>query len=164
MTLSRTGRRGKLRTTWKVRPTPMRQTSKVLRPSICWPASRAEPSSGGSTPFNTLKSVVLPAPFGPMIPRIPPSAIEKLTSLTAFKPPNMRDTSSTSRSGPCVRGAARWGRRGADVGNGGRGGPSEPTVTDGPEQAVGREQHDGDDGNAVHDALDPGEIGAELGL
>src|SRR5262244_2154518 len=132
----------------------MRQTSKVLHPSICWPASRAEPSSGGSTPFSTLKSVVLPAPFGPMIPRISPSAIEKLTSLTAFKPPNVRDTFSTSRSGPSVRSAARRGE----------GCPSEPAIADGPEQAVGREQHDGDDGDAVHDALDPGEIGAELGL
>ena len=33
----------------------------------------AVPSSAGSTPFSTLNSVVLPAPFGPMMPRISPS-------------------------------------------------------------------------------------------
>ena len=77
----------------------MRQTSKVLRPSIGWPASRAEPSSAGSTPFSTLNSVVLPAPLGPMMPRISPSATEKLTSLTAFRPPKARDRFSTSSSG-----------------------------------------------------------------
>src|SRR5262245_41165131 len=103
------GRRGKLRTTWKVRPTPMRQTSKVLRPSIGSPASRAEPASAESTPFSTLKSVVLPAPFGPMIPTISPSATAKLTSLTAFRPPKLRDTFSTKRSGVSARTEARRG-------------------------------------------------------
>ena len=77
----------------------MRQTSKVFLPSIGSPASWAEPASADSTPFSTLNSVVLPAPFGPMMPRISPSAIEKLTSLTAFRPPKARDRFSTSSSG-----------------------------------------------------------------
>ena len=93
MTLSSNGRRGKLRTTWNVRPTPMRHTWCTLRPSIDWPSSVALPSSAASTPFSTLNSVVLPAPFGPMMPRISPLPTEKLTWLTARNPPNDRDRS-----------------------------------------------------------------------
>src|SRR5688572_22007346 len=44
----------------------------------------------------TLKHVVLPAPFGPIRPRISPSEIEKSTSLSAVKPPNCIVTWSTS--------------------------------------------------------------------
>src|SRR6185437_3337738 len=96
--VSSSGRRGKLRTTWKVRPTPMRQTWCTLRPSMGWPARVALPSSALSTPFSRLNSVVLPAPFGPMMPRISPPAIEKVTSPTARRPPKERDNPFTSSS------------------------------------------------------------------
>src|SRR6478609_4012307 len=46
----------------------------------------------------TLKHVVLPAPFGPMRPRISPLLMWKLTSLRATTPPKRRVTSSTSSS------------------------------------------------------------------
>ena len=78
----------------------MRQTWCTLRPSIDWPPSVALPSSAVSTPFSTLNSVVLPAPFGPMMPRISPSPTEKLTSLTARKPPKERDSPSTRSNSP----------------------------------------------------------------
>src|SRR5829696_498747 len=44
----------------------------------------------------TLKHVVLPAPFGPMRPRISPLLMWKVTSLSATTPPKRRVTSSTS--------------------------------------------------------------------
>ena len=37
------------------------------------PSSVAVPALAGSTPFSTLNSVVLPAPFGPMMPRMVPA-------------------------------------------------------------------------------------------
>src|SRR4051812_10485729 len=44
----------------------------------------------------TLKHVVLPAPFGPISPRISPLYRLKLTSLSATTPPNRSVTWSTS--------------------------------------------------------------------
>ena len=46
----------------------------------------------------TLKQVVLPAPLGPIRPRISPSLMSKLTSSSATTPPNRSVTSSTSRT------------------------------------------------------------------
>src|SRR5215471_2480855 len=46
-----------------------------------------------------LKSVVFPAPFGPMIPTISPAPTTKDTSVRARKPPNRLLTERTSRSG-----------------------------------------------------------------
>src|SRR6478736_2288516 len=46
----------------------------------------------------TLKQVVLPAPLGPMSPRISPLLMWKLTSLRATTPPKRSVTWSTSRS------------------------------------------------------------------
>ena len=47
----------------------------------------------------TLKSVVLPAPFGPMMPWMAPSATVRLTSSTALRPPKARTTPSSTSSG-----------------------------------------------------------------
>jgi hypothetical protein len=71
MTFSSTVRCGKTRTTWKVRPMPRRQTRWGRRPVIGAPSQRTRPRSGSRKPLSTLKSVVLPAPFGPMIPTPP---------------------------------------------------------------------------------------------
>jgi len=49
-------------------------------------------------PLMTLKSVVFPAPFGPMTLTISPSPTLKLTSLSARKPPKERLTPSISSS------------------------------------------------------------------
>ena len=45
------------------------------------------PEVGGSRPAMTLKSVVLPAPFGPISPVIEPVSIFKEAPSTAWKPP-----------------------------------------------------------------------------
>src|SRR2546426_3232868 len=46
------------------------------------------PASRGRSPVTRLKSVVLPAPFGPMIRRRSPGAISSETSSIAGRPPN----------------------------------------------------------------------------
>src|SRR6516162_5923311 len=59
-----------------------------------------------------LNNVVLPAPFGPISPRISPSSISKETPSSATIPPNRNATSQTSSSlVPSVRpimGISRW--------------------------------------------------------
>jgi hypothetical protein len=45
-----------------------------------------------------LKSVVFPAPFGPIIETISPGFSEKDTLLTAFTPPKLMLNCSTERS------------------------------------------------------------------
>src|ERR671913_1188810 len=60
----------------------------------------------------TLKHVVLPAPLGPISPRISPRLIEKWTSLSATTPPKRSVTWSISRSlspsGPTWMASASW--------------------------------------------------------
>src|SRR5205823_785937 len=63
--------------------------------------SKMRPREGGSTPLTTLSSVVLPAPFGPMSPQMPPPAVKE-TSSRAANPPKDRLTPSTRSSAPSV--------------------------------------------------------------
>src|SRR5690348_5306186 len=56
------------------------------RPPISSPRKRTEPALGLSAPAIRLKVVLLPEPFGPIRPRISPSATSKETFLTARKP------------------------------------------------------------------------------
>src|SRR3954471_1564878 len=59
---------------------------------ISSPWNSTVPALGGKSPEITLKSVVLPAPFGPRMARRSPGATSRLTSRTACKPPNRRPT------------------------------------------------------------------------
>src|SRR5215831_19597273 len=63
------------------------------------PLNTIRPLVGRITPVKELKNVDLPAPFGPMIPRISPRATEMLTLLTAARPPNRTVRASVFRSG-----------------------------------------------------------------
>ena len=60
--------RGNERTTCQVRPMPRAHTSCGFRAPIALPAKRVVPLSAARKPLITLNSVVLPAPFGPMMP------------------------------------------------------------------------------------------------
>src|SRR3954463_5346504 len=51
------------------------------------------------SPAITLKSVVLPAPFGPRMPRRSPGVTSRSTSLTARRPPKRRPTPRKRRVG-----------------------------------------------------------------
>jgi hypothetical protein len=57
-----------------------------------------DPSDGGIVPVMQLKSVVLPAPLGPIRDTISPSSRLMETSLRAFSPPKALVTPLTSSS------------------------------------------------------------------
>ena len=106
-TLSSKDRRAKARTTWKVRPTPALQTANGGSPTSSRPSSLTLPGLGTMKPLSALKSVVLPAPLGPMMPRISPLRTSNETFCSARSPPKRTDTSFTaSRIGAPLSGAA----------------------------------------------------------
>src|SRR3954471_11172020 len=63
------------------------------------PASRMVPASGSSCPVSWLISVVLPAPFGPMIACNSPFVTSSETLSVARMPPNRRTRFSTRSNG-----------------------------------------------------------------
>ncbi len=77
---------------------PLRRTWWAIRPSIRSPPSRTLPCVGRSSPTMTLRSVLLPAPFGPTTATMSPSSIPNVTPSTAGRPPKRFVTSSTSSS------------------------------------------------------------------
>src|SRR5262245_32798566 len=60
------------------------------------PLKTTRPASGARWPVIKLNSVVLPAPFGPMIALIEPAGTLSVTPPTAWKPPKLFLTSRTS--------------------------------------------------------------------
>src|SRR5437660_1442720 len=75
------------RTIWCVRTMPRLTTAGFERRSMRSPRKRISPDVGGSAPTRQEKSVVFPAPFGPMIPKTSPSATSKSTEASASNPP-----------------------------------------------------------------------------
>src|SRR5262245_26482876 len=65
-----------------------------------WPCTSTRPASGRISPVMRLKSVVLPAPFGPMIALSRPAGRSKLMLSTATRPPNRRVRPFTLRAMP----------------------------------------------------------------
>ena len=107
-TLSSAVSPGNGRTIWKVRPMPRRAVWSGLRPEIDAPSKRTSPLLGGSAPVITLKSVVFPAPFGPMMLTIFPCGTSNERWHRARIPPNRLETSRTSRSGVVIRHPCGW--------------------------------------------------------
>jgi hypothetical protein len=68
---------------WYVRPIPSFARALAESCVISSPANSIVPELGGKSPEMTLKSVVLPAPFGPRIARLSPYATSRSTSRTA---------------------------------------------------------------------------------
>src|SRR6266571_9150829 len=62
------------------------------------PNSRIDPLSGASSPVMRLKSVVLPAPLGPMISRRSPGSTASATSRVTRSPPNDLQSASMTRA------------------------------------------------------------------
>src|SRR2546429_57685 len=85
----------------------------------------------------TLKSVVLPAPFGPMMPSRSPARTSRLTSRTAVRPPKRFVTRSSVSTDS----------------------PGRSKASGEPDQSLGGEPDDEDEGRAVDDEIDPGESG-----
>ena len=71
---------------WNVRPSPSRLRWNGLRASSFAPSSSTEPVARAYPVMASIK-VVLPAPFGPIRPRISPGKTSKLTSSLAITPP-----------------------------------------------------------------------------
>src|ERR1700722_17112337 len=55
------------------------------------PSSRMRPLVGGNTPPIRLNNVLLPAPFGPRMPRISPASTVRSRPSMTRRPPNARD-------------------------------------------------------------------------
>jgi len=60
---------------------PSALISRGARPVMSRPSSRTAPRLGRRMPATTLRSVDLPAPFGPMMPTISPRSTERSTPL-----------------------------------------------------------------------------------
>src|SRR6056297_1101031 len=87
MTFSSTLILAKGRGIWKVRPSPKLKSASGAKPVTSCPPRCTVPLVGLSMPVKTLKSVVLPAPFGPINPVIVPARMSNDTSLTARNSP-----------------------------------------------------------------------------
>src|SRR5947207_14068554 len=81
---------------WNERPMPRPQRSCGAMPVISRSLKRTLPASALRCPVMRLKSVVLPAPLGPMMALIEPRGTLKLTRVTAWKPPKLLLRSRTS--------------------------------------------------------------------
>src|SRR5438309_1063109 len=84
---------------WNERDTPRATTRCGGSPVMTAPSKRASPPSGASSPVTTLKSVVLPAPLGPITERSSPRLTPNEAPSTAASPPKYFVTPSTSSSG-----------------------------------------------------------------
>src|SRR5678815_654415 len=81
---------------WKERPIPRRQRSCGAIPVTSRSLNTTRPLSGSRWPVIRLKSVVLPAPLGPMMALMDPRGTVNDTPPTALKPPKLLVTLRTS--------------------------------------------------------------------
>ena len=85
-------------TIWKVRTRPSRQMRCGAMPVISRPSKRTLPASGGRKPATMAKSVVLPAPFGPISAVMRPACASSDASETATRPPKRLTMPRASRT------------------------------------------------------------------
>src|SRR6266545_654449 len=85
---SSTVSRGNTLVSWNDCTRPLRATVCGRLPPMLFPRNVTSPCVGLCTPVSSRKRVVLPAPFGPMIEWMLPSATSRSTSLTASNVPN----------------------------------------------------------------------------
>ena len=98
ITFCRQVRRCMRRTSWKERTRPMRATLSGFRPTSSTPFSRTDPLSGRMKPVRRLKTVVLPAPFGPTRAVMVPLRNWMARSSAATMPPKRLLTPDVSRT------------------------------------------------------------------
>ena len=85
---------------WNLRPTPARTMSNSAMRTRARPSNMTRPADGRVLPQMMSSSVVLPAPFGPMMTRSSSCATLRLRPSTALKPSNDTVRSSTLRMAP----------------------------------------------------------------
>src|SRR5215468_9935886 len=98
-TLSSTVSFGNKLVTWNVRASPKPMRRWLGQRVTSWPKRRTCPEVAGKMPVITLKSVVLPAPLGPMMALRSPAITRRLTSCTALSPPKLLHSRLSSRTG-----------------------------------------------------------------
>src|SRR6185295_12495229 len=96
--LSSTDIDSKVSGTWKVRARPSRARSSGGRRVTSAPANETVPELTGRSPVRQLKKVDLPAPLGPIRPRMSPCSTDTEASSTALKAPNALTTLRASIS------------------------------------------------------------------
>src|SRR5438093_3065459 len=106
--LSSTLRPLKRRDCWYVRERPIFARVRAGSSDTSRPKSSTCPEVAGKSPQMTLKSVVLPAPFGPRMARRSPGATSRSTSRTAWRPPNRRPIPRRRRIGSAGSAAGAW--------------------------------------------------------
>jgi len=87
-TFSTSVRSSQTRGIWKERTSPARARSWTGDPCSDFPSKTISPDVASSTPVSRLTKVVLPAPFGPMMPTISPLSTSKSIPSTALRSPN----------------------------------------------------------------------------
>ena len=93
---------------WNVRPMPSRARRNAGSRLIESPWNSTSTLLSETVPLITLISVVLPAPFGPISPRISLAPSVKLTSLTAVRPANTWVAPRTSNNAFITGRSARF--------------------------------------------------------
>src|SRR5712692_526034 len=74
---------------WNERANPLCERAAAESAVMSSPAKRTRPRSGRRLPASWLISVVLPAPFGPMMAWVSPSRTSRLTSSLASSAPKL---------------------------------------------------------------------------
>src|SRR5881628_3238869 len=121
-TLSSAEKSGKMLVIWNERASPSRERAGASSGVTSRPAKRVVPASGRRSPASWPISVVLPAPFGPMIACVSPSSTSRSTRSVARRPPKLLLRPRTAISGSAI-------------------------ARDQPEQApLGEEDHDDEEG------------------
>src|SRR6266403_706936 len=101
-TLSSAVNSGKMLVIWNERARPRRERVGPGNPVTSSPANRIVPASGARSPESWPISVVLPAPLGPMIASVSPSATSRSTPSVATRPPKRLVRPRTASSGSAI--------------------------------------------------------------
>src|SRR5467141_846675 len=137
--------------TWKVRARPRCARASGVRLVMSCPSSRTLPEVDKRSPVRQLNSVDLPAPFGPIRPRMSPCSSVTEAASTALKLPKAFVTLRASRSMRCSRRASRlWGLAAPG-----------PEPLDQCQDAARLKARDQNDDGAVHDESQPRALAAE---
>src|SRR6202171_3812178 len=137
--------------TWNVRARPSCARTSGVRLVMSRPSNKTLPDVDRRSPVRQLNSVDLPAPFGPIRPRMSPCASVTEAASTALKLPKAFVTSRASRSMGCSRRDCHL-RRFAAPG---------PEPLDQGQNATGLKARDQDDDGAVYDEGQPRALAAE---
>src|SRR6202140_994450 len=151
ITFSSTDRVSKVCGTWKVRASPSRARASGGSCVISWPSKKTSPEVDQRSPVRQLKKVDLPAPFGPIRPRISPCSSVTDAVSTALKLPKALVTSRASRSMPGSFRDRRLRRLVADA----------PDPVDQRQDAARLKPHDQHDDGAVDHEGEAGALAAE---